>query len=75
LRDVAALLAAGTALGLVGAIAARKVVTGMLFGVAPNDPAQIFGVAAILATATLVAAYLPAWRAARLDPAKVLREQ
>ena len=75
LRDVAVLLAAGTALGVLGALAARKLLAGLLYGVAPNDPAQMFGAAAILATAAAVAAALPAWRAARLDPARVLREQ
>ena len=75
LRDAAAMLAAGTTLGVLGALAARKLVAGLLFGVAPSDPVQMLGAASILAAATMVAACLPTWRAARLDPAKVLREQ
>lgn len=75
LRPVAAVLVAGTAFGVLGALAARKLVASLLFGVAPNSPLYIFGVALVLSTATMVAAFLPAWRAAHLDPAKVLREQ
>jgi predicted permease len=75
LRDVAALLVIGTALGVLGALAAGRLLTSLLYGVEPNDPVQMFAAAAILATAATVAACLPAWRAARLDPMRVLREE
>jgi predicted permease len=75
LRDAAALLAAGTAIGALGALAAGRLLTSLLYGVAPNDPARMIGAAAILAGATAVAACLPAWKAARLDPMRVLREE
>jgi predicted lysophospholipase L1 biosynthesis ABC-type transport system permease subunit len=75
LRDVTALLAAGTALGILGALAAGRLVTSLLFGVEPDDPIHMAVAAAMLATATTLAAYLPARRAARLDPMTVLREE
>jgi predicted permease len=75
LRDVAVLLAVGTALGALGALAAGRLLTSLLYGVRPNDPVQMAVAAAILATATTVAACLPARRAAGLDPMKVLREE
>jgi ABC-type antimicrobial peptide transport system permease subunit len=75
LRDVAVLLAIGTALGVLGALAAGRLLTSLLYGVEPNDPALMFAAAAILATATMLAACLPARRAARLDPMQVLREE
>jgi len=75
LRDVAVLLAVGVAMGLAASLAAGRLVTSLLFGVRPRDPAQLLGAAAILAVATAVAAYVPARRAARLDPMAALREE
>ena len=75
LRDVAALLTVGLALGLGASLAAGKLVASLLFGVRPRDPLQLAGAALILAAATAVAAYVPARRAARLDPMAALREE
>lgn len=75
LRDVTALLVVGTTLGVLGALAAGRLLTSMLYGIEPNDPLQMVLAAVILTTAVAVAAFLPARRAARLDPATVLREQ
>ena len=47
----------------------------LLYGIKPNDPVQLAGAVLVLATATAVAAYLPARRAARLDPMAALREE
>ncbi|MGO9229507.1 MAG: ADOP family duplicated permease [Bryobacteraceae bacterium] len=73
LRDVAALLLAGTALGVLGALMAGRLLASLLYGVRPNDPLRMLVTAAVLALAATLAAALPAWRAARLDPMKVLR--
>ena len=75
LRDVAVLLAVGTALGACGALATGRLATSLLYGVKPNDPVQMFAAAAMLATAATLAACLPARRAARIDPMRVLREE
>ncbi len=75
LRDVAILLATGMLLGWVASLAAGRLVTSLLYGVQSNAPAPLAGAALILAVATAVAAYLPARRAARLDPMAALREE
>ena len=75
LRDVAVLLAIGMALGLAASLAAGRLVTSLLYGVRWNDPVQLAGAAIVLITATAIAAYLPARRAARLDPMVTLREE
>jgi predicted permease len=64
----------GIAIGLAGAFALNRVIASLLFGVQPTDPATL---AAVVATITLVAAiacWLPAWRASRVDPNIVLRD-
>jgi putative ABC transport system permease protein len=63
----------GIAIGLVGAIAATRAIATMLFGVTRLDPTTYAGVVALLAAVALLACCLPAWRAARLDPARTLR--
>ena len=75
LGQAALLAAAGVALGLVAAFALTRVMRGLLFGVSATDPATFAAVAGMLAMAALLASYLPARRAARLDPAAVLREE
>ena len=73
IRQVLTLAAAGLALGLVMLGAGGRVLSGLLFGVRPADPATILAVAAVLAVAALAAAWLPAARAARIDPIDALR--
>jgi len=63
----------GIALGLPAAWAASRWVKSMLFGLTPTDPATIAAAVAVLATAALLAAYLPARRASRVDPITALR--
>jgi predicted permease len=75
LRDVVLLLAMGTALGLAAAVALGRLITSLLFGVQPNDALQLMSAAVVLAAATAIAAYLPARRAARLDPMTALRQE
>jgi predicted permease len=69
----AALAAVGTAVGLAGAFVAVRSLTSLMYGVAPNDPATMAVVAAVLMTIALVASYVPARRAARVDPIAALR--
>jgi predicted permease len=67
------LAALGAALGAAGAIAAGRVLRGLLFGVQPLDPLALVGAALLLAVVAALACYLPAWRATKLDPLVVLR--
>jgi len=52
-----------------------RVLRGLLFQIEPLDPVSLFGAAAILVAAALVATYLPARRATRVDPVEVLRAE
>jgi predicted permease len=69
------LLGAGLLVGSVGALLAAQLLRGLLFGVTPNDPATLGGVSLILAAIGLGACWLPAARAARVDPAVALRAE
>jgi predicted permease len=73
-REVALILAIGTALGLAGAAGAGRLVQSLLYGIEPTDVVTLMTAASLLAAVALAAAYLPALRASRLDPAAVLRE-
>jgi len=63
----------GAAIGLAGAVAATRVLRGLLFDVAPLDPVSIVGAALLLVGAAALASYLPARQATRADPLAVLR--
>jgi predicted permease len=75
LREVAAMLAIGTVLGLGASLAAGRLVAGLLYGVKSYDAAPLAIAAVVLGIATGIAAYLPAHRAAHLDPMAALREE
>jgi len=65
----------GTALGLAGALAATRLLRGLLYGVAPTDLPTYVGVAILLGVVALVACWLPARRATRVDPLVALRSE
>ena len=65
----------GVAIGIPGALAATRVLRGTLVGIEPNDPATLVAVATLLAGVALLAAYVPARRAARVDPVRALRSE
>jgi putative ABC transport system permease protein len=67
------LAVAGAAIGLAGSFFAARLLSGMLFGVAPSDPFTFAGVAVVLVAVAMVACYLPARRATRVDPLVALR--
>jgi putative ABC transport system permease protein len=73
LGGAAALAAAGIALGLAGAAAAARVLQSLLYETPTTDPLTFASVALMLAVITLTAAWIPARRAARMDPLAVLR--
>lgn len=73
LREGGVLLVAGLLLGVLGALAATRLIRGLLFGVAPHDPGTLIGVALVMAAVGLGACWLPALRAARIDPVVAIR--
>ncbi|HEY7338151.1 MAG TPA: ABC transporter permease [Bryobacteraceae bacterium] len=74
-RDAARLVAIGIAIGLPAAWAASRFISSMLFGVTPMDTATVIWATATLALAGLMAGFLPAWRASRVNPMETLRNE
>ena len=68
LRKGLELAIAGAAVGLVGALIVSRLMAGLLYGVRPTDPVTFAGVAVLLIGIALLACYLPARRAMRVDP-------
>jgi len=61
------------AAGLLASVAATRLLVGMLFGVSPLDPLTFMVVAAVLVAAALLASFIPARRATKVDPMVALR--
>jgi putative ABC transport system permease protein len=73
LRDVVAVLVAGTVVGVGISLAATRVLQQMLYGLSPRDAVTMAAAAGILSAVALVAGYLPARRATKVDPMVALR--
>jgi ABC-type antimicrobial peptide transport system permease subunit len=65
----------GLLLGLAGAIAVTRLMQTLLFNVRPADPSTMVAVAAVIAAVALIACYVPARRATRVDPLTALRAE
>ena len=74
-RDAITLAAIGIAIGLAAAVASTRLLGGLLFGIAGWDPATLGGVALVLGASSLAASYLPARRAAGVNPVEALRAE
>jgi putative ABC transport system permease protein len=69
------LVAMGLVIGVIGAVALSRLIQGLLFGVQPNDPVTLVAVGVLMLATGVVACWIPATRAARVDPANMLRAQ
>jgi len=69
------LAAAGVGIGLMVAVAATRLLVGLVVGIEPQDPVTFAAVTFVLVAATLLATYIPARRAARVDPIAALRDE
>ncbi|MDE3136483.1 MAG: ABC transporter permease [Acidobacteriota bacterium] len=74
-RQGAKLALIGVAIGFAGALAVTRLMTSLLYGVSPSDPLTLAAVVLVIAVATLLACYIPARRAMRLDPTVALRAE
>jgi macrolide transport system ATP-binding/permease protein len=70
-----ALTLAGTMLGAAAALGLTRLLVDYLYGVSPRDPFAFGSAFAVMLVATLIACFLPAWRATRTDPMRALREE
>jgi putative ABC transport system permease protein len=75
LREGLVLGLAGVTIGLVGALAATRLLSAFLFGVVATDPTTFAGVALLLLSVAFVASYIPSRRALRIDPINALRAE
>ncbi|HYM25452.1 MAG TPA: FtsX-like permease family protein, partial [Vicinamibacterales bacterium] len=74
LSHVALIVAIGVIAGAAASAWAARFIASLLYGLPPRDPATFIGAVATLAAVSTVAAFMPAWRASRIEPAEVLRE-
>jgi putative ABC transport system permease protein len=69
------LVSIGLGCGMFAALGLTRFVKGLLFGIQPSDRLTFLGVAGVLLAVALIASYLPAWRASRIDPINALRHE
>jgi putative ABC transport system permease protein len=75
LGNAATLIVSGIVMGVLGALALSKSLSGLLFNLSPTDPSTLAGVAVLLTAVALLASYLPARQATRVDPLLTLRSE
>jgi predicted permease len=70
-----ALAALGSAIGLVAVVVGARRLTTLMYNVTPSDAGALAGAVVVLLAIAMFASFVPAWRASRTDPARVLRQQ
>ncbi len=75
LRDSVTIAITGTLAGILLEVFGTRLAKTLLYGLAPNDPATFVGAAAVLLAASLAAAFIPAYRAAKTAPMTALRNE
>ena len=75
LGETVRVVAIGIALGIAIALSAARLIQSLLFGVTPTDSSALAGAVTLLTAVALLAAFLPAWRASRVDPMTALRHE
>ena len=75
LAEGSSLLLAGLVLGVLGSIVATRLIQGLLYGVAPHDPVTLVATALLITAVGVAASWIPALRAARIDPGVAIRAQ
>jgi len=75
LRESVRVVLVGSVVGLAAAVAATRVIRSQLYGLTPHDPVVLGGAAVVLVAVTMLAACVPARRAARVDPLRALRNE
>ena len=75
MREALTLLAAGLLVGSLAAFGAAKWASALLFGLKPGDPLTLLTAMVALSAVAVLASYIPAWRASRLEPTAALRDE
>jgi ABC-type antimicrobial peptide transport system permease subunit len=75
LREALMLVAIGVVVGVLASLAVTKTAASLLFELKPNDPLTIVGATLLLSVVAIVAGYLPARRASKVDPLVALRDE
>ena len=75
LRHGLAVVGMGLLIGLIGSVAVTRFLSSLLFGVTPTDPLTFVGVVCTIMATAMMAAYLPAHRASKVDPMVALRHE
>jgi ABC-type antimicrobial peptide transport system permease subunit len=75
LKDGARMTLVGVVVGVVGAMGLTRLMASMLFGVRPTDPLTFIAVTSLLCAIAMLACYVPARRAMKVDPMEALRHQ